>query len=125
MRARRGNLIADPAGEGADVAELVRITSLKELEAIFRESAARPVLLLKHSTRCGTSAAVFRDVHDFAARRDPASETYGFLELPRDRELADEVAARTGVRHESPQVLVLRDGRAAWHASHWRIAAPS
>jgi bacillithiol system protein YtxJ len=104
------------------VAGLRRVVSAQDLDAIFRESERRPVFLLKHSTRCGTSAATFRDVRDFASRRDDEEALFAFLEIPADRALADEVAERTGVKHESPQVLVLRDGRAAWHANHWRIS---
>jgi bacillithiol system protein YtxJ len=37
------------------------------------------------------------------------------------RSLAAEVAARLGVRHETPQAILLRDGRAVWNASHFRI----
>jgi bacillithiol system protein YtxJ len=101
---------------------LRRIGSPGELEALFRESAEHPVLLVKHSTRCGTSAAVLRDVRDFASRRGDEDVAYAFLEIPEDRALADEVSERTGVKHESPQVLVLRDARAVWHANHWRIS---
>jgi bacillithiol system protein YtxJ len=103
------------------VAELVRISTPAEVEALFRESKTRDVLLLKHSTRCGTSAAVLADVRDFAARRDDAGARYVFLEIPKERALSDDIAARTGVRHESPQVLVLRGGEVVWSASHWRI----
>ena len=103
------------------MAEPVKITNAEELEAAFRESATRPVLLLKHSTRCGASAAVHRDVRDFARGRADAEVLVALLEIPAGRALADEVAARTGVKHESPQVLVLRDGVVVWHASHWRI----
>jgi bacillithiol system protein YtxJ len=40
-----------------------------------------------------------------------------------DRELSRDVATRTGVRHETPQALVLRNGRAVWAASHFDISA--
>ena len=35
--------------------------------------------------------------------------------------LSRDIAAAVGVRHESPQVLILRDGHVAWHGSHWRV----
>jgi bacillithiol system protein YtxJ len=37
--------------------------------------------------------------------------------------LSDTVAERLGVRHESPQALLIKDGRAVWHASHWSITS--
>jgi bacillithiol system protein YtxJ len=42
-----------------------------------------------------------------------------------DRDLSRDVATRTGVRHETPQALVLRNGRAVWAASHFDISADS
>jgi bacillithiol system protein YtxJ len=43
--------------------------------------------------------------------------------VQRAREVSREVEARTGVRHESPQALILRGGEAVWSASHWRVTA--
>jgi bacillithiol system protein YtxJ len=40
-----------------------------------------------------------------------------------NRRLSDIVAERLGVRHESPQALLIKDGRAVWHASHWSITS--
>ncbi len=45
------------------------------------------------------------------------------IDVRRFHALGEAVAARTGVRHHSPQVLVLRDGVAAWDTDHWRITA--
>jgi len=47
------------------------------------------------------------------------------LEVQSARELSREVAAITGVRHETPQVIVLKDGRAVWNASHYDVNARS
>jgi bacillithiol system protein YtxJ len=44
------------------------------------------------------------------------------IDVDRFHRLGQEVAQRTGVPHESPQVIVLRDGEAIWDADHWRIA---
>ena len=43
------------------------------------------------------------------------------VDVARDREVTWAIAARTGVRHESPQVIVLRGGRVVWTASHFAI----
>ncbi len=45
------------------------------------------------------------------------------IDVQRFPRLGWEVATRTGVRHESPQVIVLRDGVAVWAADHRDIAA--
>ena len=43
--------------------------------------------------------------------------------VQRARELSQEIARRTGVRHESPQALVVRNGEVVWNASHYDITA--
>lgn len=104
------------------MADLEQVETAAALEDLIRESDRRPVFLLKHSTRCGSSAAAWRDFRDFAAHHDAALALWAVVEIPAHRELSDEVARRTGVPHESPQILLLRGGRAAWHASRWRIS---
>jgi bacillithiol system protein YtxJ len=43
------------------------------------------------------------------------------VEIQAARELSREIENRTGIRHESPQVIILRDGQVVWNASHWKI----
>lgn len=102
--------------------EPTSITTRGELDAAFEASASRPVVLLKHSARCGASRSALRDLGVFAQAANDPSILFVFLEVLGARELSDEVAVRTGIGHESPQIILLRDGRAAWHASRWRIS---
>ena len=44
----------------------------------------------------------------------------GLIVVQHARPVSNAVVERFGVRHESPQALLLRDGRVVWHASHWR-----
>jgi len=104
------------------MAKLRRVETSDDLDALFRESGRRPVFLFKHSTRCGSSAAAWRDFESFVSSHEAEDAAWAFVEIPAQRELSEEIGRRTGIRHESPQVLLLRDGRAAWHASRWRIS---
>jgi bacillithiol system protein YtxJ len=45
------------------------------------------------------------------------------VEVQRSRELSNEIENRLGVRHESPQVIVLRNGQVVWDASHFKVTA--
>jgi bacillithiol system protein YtxJ len=47
------------------------------------------------------------------------------VEVQRDREISRQIEQRTGLRHESPQVILLRRGKAVWDASHFDIKASS
>lgn len=92
------------------------------LDDILESSDEAPVWLFKHSLTCGTSSWAFKQFRRFVADR-PADETGRFAMLPVQsaRAVSDALASTTGVRHESPQVLLLRGSRVLWHTSHWQI----
>jgi bacillithiol system protein YtxJ len=97
-------------------ANFIKVDSLDSLDRLFAESFERPVILLKHSMSCGISSGVYRIVGDVAAE-------VNVIVIQTHRDISNELAARTGVRHESPQAIVIRDGRPVYHASHYDIEA--
>ncbi len=104
-------------------AELLRLTSPDQLDALLEESASRPVLLFKHSVSCGTSAYAFDELQDLLSRTEVGNVRYALVVVQSDRATSNAVAARLGVRHETPQALLLRDGRVVWSGSHHRLTA--
>jgi bacillithiol system protein YtxJ len=92
------------------------ITDTDALDALFASSASEPVILFKHDPYCPISAAAYRQMTKLP-------EQVAVIDVAHDSELSHEAAARTGVRHESPQVIVLKDGEVVWSASHSRIKA--
>ena len=97
-------------------ANFIRVDSLDTLDRLFEQSYERPVVLLKHSTTCGISSGVYRIVENVAA-------DVNVVVIQTHRDVSNEIAMRTGVRHESPQAIILRDGRSVYHASHYDIEA--
>lgn len=91
------------------------VSDASTLEQLFERSNAEPVLLFKHSNSCPISARAYRQMQEVKV---PVS----IIIVQEGRELSRDVAARTGVRHETPQALVLRNGRAVWAASHFDIS---
>ena len=89
-----------------------------ELERAFGEPWA---LVFKHSTRCPVSSAAWREVAAFR-KAHPEAVVY-VVHVVEQRALSGAVAARTGVRHESPQAILLENGRVAWHDSHEGITS--
>lgn len=96
---------------------LRRLESEEALSPLLR---APLVVVFKHSTRCGLSAAALIEVRQFAARH-PAVPV-ALLDVIADRTLSREVATRLGVRHESPQAIVLATGHVIWHGSHSEVS---
>lgn len=94
----------------------VRVTDKNALADLVERSRNQPVVIFKHSTTCPISSAAYRQLEDYDGE-------IALVEVQRARELSQEIAERTGVAHESPQVIVLRNGQVVWDASHWKVSA--
>ena len=75
--------------------------------------------IFKHSTRCSVSSEAYKEVEKFLAAV-PDAETHLVL-VVENRPTSTAVADKLGVTHASPQVILVREGEAAWNASHWDI----
>lgn len=96
-----------------------QLNDISQLEEVDNASKEKPVLLFKHSTRCSISAMAlgrFERSFDESASFDPY-----FLDLIAHRDVSNEVAERYGIRHESPQAILIRDGKAVYDTSHMGI----
>ena len=82
--------------------------------------AAPLAVLYKHSPICPTSDAAYEEM--LAFRRHRAVPVY-MVDVIHHRPLSRALAERIGIRHASPQAIILRDGVAAWHRSHYEIRA--
>jgi bacillithiol system protein YtxJ len=89
--------------------------------ALATALGAERYLLFKHSNRCYISTVAFRQYGAFAAAH-PEVPT-GWIDVLAQREWSRRIARETGVKHESPQALWIRDGWVAWNASHGGITA--
>ena len=96
------------------------LSHIDELEAAIAESCERPVLLFKHSRTCGISCEALDELHAHLEDADSGT-AYKLITVQSHRWLAEEAASRLGIRHETPQAILLRDGRPVWNASHFRI----
>lgn len=93
----------------------------QQLQEIIETSKHKPVVIFKHSTRCGTSEGAkytLMENWDFAAHE----LDFYYLDLLRYRPISNRVAEDFQVTHQSPQVLVLKDGKVVFHTSHHRIS---
>src|SRR5262245_12106640 len=87
----------------------------------MERSNTDPVLIFKHSTQCSVSGVA---LDEFKAFIDTAKNvTCGVVRVIEDREVSNTIANALHVRHASPQVIVVENGRATWHASHWSITS--
>lgn len=103
-----------------------KIDSIDNLEPVFDTSHTKPVLIFKHSLTCPISSAAFREYETFLKDcEEGGSVEYHLVEVQNAREVSDAIETRSGIRHESPQAILFRDGQPVWHASHFAITAKS
>jgi len=103
------------------MAKLERLSRVDEIEPLLEESHRRPVMIFKHSLTCGISSAAYRELERYLAEADDETVRHALVEIQNARDVSNAIAERTGVRHASPQALVLRGGEVVWHASHGQI----
>jgi len=102
--------------------ELIELTTVEDLDRLLDEAASKPVLIYKHSLTCGRSAMAFEEIRDLV-EGPPIGAQVALVNVQPARTLSDEIETRFGVRHESPQALLVHDGRVIWRASHLRVTA--
>jgi len=98
--------------------ELTDIAQLLEVTAI---SSEKPVVIFKHSTRCSISRMALKQFE----REYDLNETVDayFLDLIAHRDISNEIASRFNVYHESPQLILIKNGQAVYYVSHSDIDA--
>ena len=99
----------------------VALTSPQQIDILIRESENQCIAIFKHSTRCAISKRVlsnFEKEWDFSE-----NVTFYYLDLIAYRAISNEVAERLGVEHESPQLIVLNNGKVIYQESHSAISA--
>ena len=97
------------------------LTQAEQLTDIVRESHEQPVLIFKHSTSCSISAAAKSKLERQWADAGLGNAKIYYLDLLRYRPISAQVAEQFGVRHESPQILLIQDGECRYDASHMGI----
>lgn len=97
------------------------LTNVNDLDALISESNEKPILIFKHSTRCSISRMVLKQ---FEREFDNEEHiTPYFLDLLNHRDVSNEIADRFNVYHQSPQLLVIKEGKSIFDASHESIDA--
>ncbi len=97
------------------------LTEEAQVENIHEESRKHPVLIFKHSTRCSISRTALDRLERNWRSEDVASLKTYYLDLLSHRNVSNQIANEFGVEHESPQVLIVKDGKPMHVRSHLSI----
>ncbi|MCB4797323.1 bacillithiol system redox-active protein YtxJ [Neotamlana laminarinivorans] len=98
----------------------IALNSIEQLSDIEVKSKTKPQLIFKHSTRCGISRMVMNQFIDAYNFSEDDFDLY-YLDLLNYREVSNEVGYKFQVLHQSPQLLVIKNGTVMVHESHGAI----
>ncbi len=95
------------------------LNEINQIDKLINESLKNKVVIFKHSTRCGISRAVLKN---FEKQTQVKSDVkFYYLDLLNYREISNTLASRFEVIHQSPQVIVLKNGEVMAQGSHYEI----
>jgi bacillithiol system protein YtxJ len=94
------------------------LTDIAQLNAISEKSFEKPQVLFKHSTRCGVSSIALQRLEKATGI---THADFHFLDLIRFRNVSDKIAEEFGVFHQSPQILLIKNGNCVYDESHLGI----
>lgn len=99
------------------MSELKELHTSEDYEHAMERSSERPVLIFKQSTTCPISAKAFRQYHSFLDSTDKEIDTY-FVKVRETRDVSNQIAEDTHIKHESPQILLIKNKEVLWNTSH-------
>jgi bacillithiol system protein YtxJ len=102
----------------------IPLKDLGQLNEIISISNENPVVIFKHSTRCSVSRMALKQFeNEFDVETLHGNVSTYFLDLLEHRDISNEIANRFNVVHQSPQLLLIKDGKSIYDVSHSDIDA--
>ncbi len=99
-----------------------KLTQLEELNTINEASFSQKIMVFKHSTRCSiSSGALNRLERNWNDEIDSAKIKPYYLDLIGFRAISNEISSKWGVEHQSPQVLIIENGKCIYTTTHFEI----
>ncbi|MEQ8523373.1 bacillithiol system redox-active protein YtxJ [Gracilimonas sp.] len=98
------------------------LNSEEELSGILQTSNRKTQVIYKHSSRCATCYFAQKNVESISTEKQNQADYY-IVDVIGQRPLSMHIADELGIRHESPQLFVIKEGKVTWHGSHNQIIA--
>jgi bacillithiol system protein YtxJ len=102
----------------------IELTSIDQWNEALENTDEQPLLVFKHSTTCPISAEGLNQFENFLQEKQDNIQTV-LVKVIESRSVSNQIADDLGVKHESPQVILIRDRNVLWSASHWNITKDS
>jgi bacillithiol system protein YtxJ len=99
----------------------INLTDLTQLDLIRENSKNSPIMIFKYSRTCSTSSMVINRLERNWQQEEMSHVQTYFLDLLSYRQISNAISEQFKIRHESPQVLIIKDGEAIYNGSHFEI----
>lgn len=103
------------------MANIKQLTSLEQWDQALKGSSGKPLLVFKHSTSCPISAGAHEELTHFIEDDKTNPVDYAIVHVIEDRPVSNAIAEQLGIKHASPQAILVKDGQSVWDTSHWHI----
>ena len=97
------------------------ITTIEEYKNLTKNENQEVFVIYKHSSTCSLSASIAKEVQSYLTKNPDLDHKFYRVLVIESRELSNHIAKTTGIRHESPQILVIKNGVCVWTDSHTRL----
>lgn len=101
--------------------EWSEITTIEEWEEIFEKSTEKGQVILKHSTTCPVSFNALDEYNAYLADKPNENIDYTLVKVRESRPVSNKIEEDLGVKHESPQMIFIKDKKSYWNTSHWAV----
>lgn len=97
------------------------ITTIEEWDAILNKSTEKDQVILKHSTTCPTSTNALEEYNGYLKDAPSENIDYTLVKVRESRPVSNKIEEDLGIKHESPQIIYIKDKARYWSASHWSV----
>jgi bacillithiol system protein YtxJ len=101
--------------------EWKEITTIEEWNHILENSAEKDQVILKHSTTCPVSFNALDEYNDYLNENPNTATDYTLVKVRESRPVSNKIEEDLKVKHESPQIICIKNKKRYWSATHWAV----
>jgi len=98
------------------------LRTIEHWNALLENSRDEVVVVFKHSNTCPVSTDAFEEVKKFEESENFNDKVY-LVVVQAARDISDQIEKDLSLKHESPQIIILKKGKASYNASHEQVKA--
>jgi bacillithiol system protein YtxJ len=101
--------------------DIQQLMSVEQWDDALKATSEKPLLIFKHSTSCSVSAGAHEEFMNYIKDTNTAPVDFAIVHVIEERPISNAIAEQLGIKHASPQAILVKDGQAVWDTSHWHI----